>query len=113
MCNMRGFDFSKYRRFVFLIADIGCLVLSSILVWIALQVVPNGTITDISVNELMINTALYVLITLSALSVAGAYKPLWRYATMRDLLSCILGVMCGLIMMLFGKKETTGKHVGM
>jgi len=91
------FDFSKYRRFVFLIADVLCLVCSSVLMWVLLRILPTG-VKDISVLELAVNTVLYVTITLSALFVAGAYKPLWRYATIRDLLSCIFGVVFGAIL---------------
>ena len=89
-----NFDFNKYRRFVFLIADVCCLLASSILVWVFLRVLPS-VIHDISKEALCINTAIYVVVTMTALMGAGAYKPLWRYATMRDLLSCIFGVVFG------------------
>ena len=73
-------NFNKYRRFVFLIADIVCLVGSSVLVWMLLTLIKSIT-NDISVNELAANTAFYVCSTIVALFVAGAYKPVWRYAT--------------------------------
>ncbi len=90
----KALNFNKYRRFVFLIADIGCLIASSVLVWVLfslIQSIPN----DISVKELIVNTVFYVLITVLALFVAGAYKPVWRYATMRDLISCFCGNVIG------------------
>ncbi len=87
-------NFNRYRRFVFLIADSGCLVASSVLVWVLFELVqsiPN----DISVRELIVNTVLYLFSTIIALSLAGAYRPVWRYATMRDLLSCFGGTAIG------------------
>ncbi len=87
-------NFNRYRRFVFLIADSGCLVASSVLVWVLFELV-HSIPNDISVQELIINTALYLCSTVVALFVAGAYKPVWRYATMRDLLSCFCGTVIG------------------
>ncbi len=88
------FDFNKYRRFLFFIADVCCMVGSSLLVWFVLQL-PKGGVDDIAFSTLAINTGFYVIFTLTALMISGAYKPLWRYATMRDLWSCIIGVVSG------------------
>ncbi len=89
-----AFEFNKYRRFVFLVADVFCLVASSTMVWALLELLESFK-NDISIVELIVNTCLYVAFTVVALFVAGAYKPLWRYATVRDLLSCFGGVVIG------------------
>ena len=87
--------FNKYRRFVFLIADTCCLVFSSVFVWFFLELI-QSFVNDITVKELCLHTAFYVLFTIISLFAAGAYKPVWRYATMRDLVSCFSGTVIGI-----------------
>ena len=86
--------FNKYRRFVFLVADTGCLIASSVLVWVLFELMQSID-NDISVNALVLNMAFYVTFTVVSLFVAGAYKPVWRYATMRDLVGCFGGTVIG------------------
>ncbi len=85
------FEFSKYRRFVFLLADMFCLVASGAFVWIFFYLVPSFN-NDISIAALVTHTTIYTLSAIVALGCAGAYKPVWRYATMRDLISCFVGI---------------------
>ncbi len=92
--NKHIFVFSKYRRFVFLLADCLCLLISSFSVWAFFEIM-NSIANDISLLALLLNTGFYVFFSILALGFCGAYKPLWRYATMRDLLSCFFGVSIG------------------
>ena len=87
----RPFEFGRYRRFVFLVADVGCLLASSISIWIMFELLESIQNT-ISLTALLINTACYTLSAVVSLGLAGAYRPVWRYATMRDLVSCFTGV---------------------
>lgn len=91
---MFSYSFGKYRRFVFFIADVCCLLASSIFVWILFELMQSIR-NDITIPALFINSVFYIVSTMAALYVSGAYKPLWRYATMRDLLSCFFGVTLG------------------
>jgi len=91
MLKKKVFEFNKYRRFVFLIADTCCLIASDILVWAFLYILPSFR-NDISVPALAIHTTLFVVFAAISLTLAGAYKPVWRYATIRDLVSCFVGV---------------------
>ncbi len=88
------YTFGKYRRFVFFIADVCCLLASSFFVWLLFELM-DSIANDISFPVLCMNTAFYVLSSMIALSFSGAYKPLWRYATLRDLTSCFFGVTIG------------------
>ena len=87
-------NFNKYRRFVFLVADMVCLIASSVLVWVLFELL-QSIVNDISIKELCLNTLFYVTFSVASLFAAGAYKPVWRYATMRDLVSCFGGVVIG------------------
>ncbi len=85
------FQFNKYRRFVFLLADTLCLVASGALVWVFLYLLPSFNF-DIPFGAFLTHTIVYTLSAIIALGIAGAYKPVWRYATMRDLISCFIGI---------------------
>ena len=89
--SKRTFEFGRYRRFVFLVADVCCLLASSAAIWIMFELL-DSIYNDISLLALGINTACYVSSAVIALGLAGAYRPVWRYATMRDLVSCLTGV---------------------
>ncbi len=88
------FEFGKYRRFVFLVADLLSIIGSSILLWILFRAMPSVQM-HITMTEMIVHTAIYSLTAIVAMGFAGAYKPLWRYATIHDLLSCFFGVVVG------------------
>lgn len=93
MGEKHPFDINRYRRYMFLLADIICLLASSFIVWCFLSFF--HAVEDIGVSEFLVNAVLFTSATVLSLSVAGAYKPLWRYATMRDLTGCFFGTVIG------------------
>ncbi len=86
------FNFNKYRRFVFLIADAFCLIASSTLLWIFFGLLSDRVVNDISFASYITHMIVFTTMSLLVLALAGAYRPVWRYATMRDLVSCFVGV---------------------
>ena len=88
------FEFGRYRRFVFLAADLFCLIASSVILWALFKIMPSINL-QVSTTEMIVHTLIFSVTTILALGLAGAYKPLWRYATIHDLLSCFFGVVFG------------------
>jgi len=88
------FEFGKYRRFVFLIADLLCIIGSGVMLWILFRAMPSVEM-NITLTEMIVHTSIYSVSSILAMALAGAYKPLWRYATIHDLLSCFFGVVFG------------------
>ena len=62
------------------------------MLWVFFGLLSSRADNDISVASFVTHMIVYVLSAVLLLAAAGAYRPVWRYATMRDLVSCFVGV---------------------
>lgn len=75
-----------------MILDIACFIFSSLLSY--LMVYSTGLVT-LRLPELLISAVLYTVCNTVSLYIFGVYRKLWRYATIQDFVSCIIGTAIG------------------
>ncbi len=80
------------RKVVLAIADMFIIFVGSILTNAFLSMVGIDNLSD---NVLLITSLLLSTLCIAFLLIAGAYSKLWRYFSIKDYLSCLIGMVAG------------------